>query len=260
MNDSRSIAGAAYFETEEQMEHKMKHKEVIKLVKRNEAQEFMKSAADYVKGNTENLIIAVAVVLVVSIGIPLIINGRNAGEMKAQQTLAKANYFLTRPVMDQKDAQMYGMFRTKDERLEKAVMAYNEVINTYRGSKTAPYAYLGVADAYYNNGKYKDAGDYYDAFLEKYPKHALAAEALAGRAYAKYEQGKFQEALADLKEAMGRFKGAYNYSDMRLKSADCLLKLNDFSGAKQEYESLINDTGDSYWAGVAKERLKEIRI
>ena len=241
------------------MEHKMKHKDVLKLVKRNEAQEAFKSASDYASKNTENIIIAVVAAIVIGVGIPLFLNGRKTNEVKAQQVLAKANYFLTRPVMDQKDAQMYGMFRTKDERLEKAVMAYNEIVQTYKGTDSMPYAYLGVADAYYNNGKFKEALEYYNTFLEKYPKHFLTPAALAGRAYVNYEQGKYSDALADLKTAMGKYKDASNYSDMRMKSADCLLQLKDLTGAKQEYESIIKDEGSSYWAGVAREKLKEIK-
>jgi tetratricopeptide (TPR) repeat protein len=242
------------------MEKKMKHKQVMELVKRNEAQDAFKSAAAYASKNTENLIIVVVAAIVIGVGVPLFLNGRKTNEIKAQQVLSKANYFLTRPVMDQKDAQMYGMFRTKDERLEKAVMAYNEIVQTYKGTNTLPYAYLGIADAYYNNAKYKEALEYYDTFLEKFPKHFLTPMALAGRAYANYEQGKYSEALADLKTALEKYKGAYNYADMRMKSADCLVQLKDFSGAKQEYEGIIKDGGDTYWAGVAREKLKEIKI
>jgi tetratricopeptide (TPR) repeat protein len=242
------------------MEKKMKHKDVLKLVKRNEAQEVFKNASDYASKNTENIIIALVAVLVLGVGIPLFLNGRKANEVKAQQILAKANYFLTRPVMDQKDAQMYGMFRTKDERLEKAVMAYNEIVQTYKSTNSMPYAYIGIADAYYNNAKYKEALEYYNTFLEKFPKHYMTPLALAGRAYVNYEQGKYQDSLADLKTVLEKYKGAHNYNDVRIKSADCLVKLNDFSGAKQEYEGIIKEAGDSYWAGIAREKLKEIKI
>lgn len=241
-------------------QHKMKHKDVLKLVKRNEAQEVLKNATDYATKNTENIIIALVVVAVLGIGIPLFLNGRKTNEIKAQQILAKGNYFLTRPILDQKDAQMYGMFRSKEERLEKAIMAYNEIINTYRGTKSAAYAYLGIADAYYNTAKYKEALEYYNTFLERYGKHLLVPEALAGRAYANYEQGKYSEALADLKTVTDNHKGAGNYNDARMKAADCLVKLNDFSGAKQEYEGIIKEAADSYWGGVAKEKLKGIKI
>jgi tetratricopeptide (TPR) repeat protein len=242
------------------MEKKMKHKEVLSLLKRNEAQEVLKTATTYASKNMENLIIAVVAAIVIPVGLILFFNGRKTNEIKAQQVLSKANYFLTRPVSDQKDAQMYGMFRTKDERLEKAVMAYNEIIQTYKGTNSLPYAYLGIADAYYNNGKYKEALEYYNTFLERFPKHFLTPMALAGRAYANYEQGKYSDALADLKTGLEKYGDSYNYADMRLKSADCLVQLKDFTGAKQEYEAIIKDNGDSYWAGVAKEKLKEIKI
>ncbi len=238
---------------------KMKHKEVIKIVKRNEAQELVKTVTEYASKNTEAIIVAAVAVLVVSIGIPLYLNSRSANEVKAQQILAKGNYFLTRPVLDQKDAQMYGMFRTKEEKYDKAIMAYNEIVQTYGGSKSLPYALLGIANAYYNLGKYKDSIDGYNTFLEKYPKHLLAPEAYAGRAYANFEQGLYKPALDDLNYAMDNYKDSYNMNDMKFRAAECHYKLNDAASAKQAYEQIISGAKDSYWAGVAKEKLKEVK-
>jgi tetratricopeptide (TPR) repeat protein len=151
------------------------------------------------------------------------------------------------------------MFRTKEEKYDKSIMAYNEIVQTYGGTKSLPYALLGIANAYYNLGKYKEAADGYNTFLEKYSKHLLAPEAYAGRAYANYEQGLYKPALDDLKLAMDNFKDAYNLNDMKLKAAECYYKLNETEAAKQAYVQIISGTADSYWAGVAREKLKEIK-
>jgi tetratricopeptide (TPR) repeat protein len=241
------------------MEKKLKHKEVLDLIKRNEAQDFLKVLTEYAVKNTENLVIGAVIVLVIAVGIPLFLNSRAANEVKAEQILSKADYFLTRPVSDQKNAQMYGMFRTKDEKFEKGIAAYQEVVQTYKSTKSLPYAYLGIADAYFNDGKYKESLEYYNTFLEKFQAHYLAPQALSGRAYAYCELGRYKEALDDLNTAMQKYKDSYLYNDIRLKAAECYLKLKNPADAKQLYTQIIGDGRNSYWASVAEVKLREIK-
>ncbi|HRU38982.1 MAG TPA: tetratricopeptide repeat protein [Candidatus Goldiibacteriota bacterium] len=243
------------------MEKKLKHKEVIKLVKRNEAKEVLSSLAGYAQKNTENIIIAVAAVAVIAVGVPLFMSSRANNEVKAQQILAKANFFLTRPVVDQKDAQMYGMFRTRAERTEKAIMAYNEVIQNYKGTKSLAYAYLGVADAYYNDSKAKESIEYYNTFIERFPKHALASQAYLGRARAYMDSGNYAQALEDLKAAAAALSGSpVDEREIRYLTALCHEKMNDLASARKEYSELAGEGGGNYWAGLAAERLKEAGI
>lgn len=241
------------------MEKKLKHKEVLNIIKRNEAQDFVKSLREYAVKNTENLVIGVVIVLVVTVGIPLFLNARTANEVKAEDILSKADYFLTRPVSDQKNAQMYGMFKSNEEKYEKGIAAYQEVVQTYKSTKALPFAYLGIADAYFNEEKYKEALEYYGTFLEKFPSHYLAPQALAGRAYAYYELGQYKEALNDLDAAMQKYPDSFLYNDIRLKAADCDMKLKDTADARQLYAKVVADSKDSYWAGVAEARLGEIK-
>lgn len=213
---------------------------------------------EYASKNTENLVIGAVIVLVVAVGIPLFLNGRAANEVKAQQILSKADYFLTRPVSDQKDAQMYGMFRSKDEKYEKGIAAYQEVVQTYKNTSALPSAYLGIADAYYNEGKYKESLEYYNTFMDRFPAHYLSPQALSGRAYAYYELGQYKEALDDLNAAMQKYKDSFLYNDIRLKAAECYEKLKNPGDARQLYTQLIADGKNSYWAGVADEKLKDL--
>jgi tetratricopeptide (TPR) repeat protein len=241
------------------MDKKLTHKEVLKIVKRNEAQDLLNNFTAYASKNTENIIIALVAVIVITVGVPLYMKSRGDAEIKAQQILAKANFFLTRPISDKKEAQMYGMFRTNEEKYEKAIAAYNEVVQTYKGSKSLPYAYLGIADAYYNYGKYKEALEYFNTFIERYPKHYLAPEALTGRACTNFELGDYKGALDDLKNVTTNFADSYVANDARLKQAECYVRLTDTADAKLVYGKILSDSKDSYWAGVAKEKLKEIQ-
>jgi len=237
------------------MEKKMKHKDIIKLVKRNEAQELVNSSYDYLKKHTENVIIWVVAFAVIFIGGSLFLNGRAANEVKAEQGVAEAAYYMNRQVLDDPQASMYGFFRTKKEKYEKAQAAYMSVISNYKGTKAEATAYLGAADAYYSNGQYKESMEYYDSFIKKFPSNPLARDALSGKAYALFQQGLYPDAAKAWEEVNSKYNGGLNPSDVKLKLADCYLRLNNKAAAKAVYEGMLKDKSESYWTTVARDML-----
>lgn len=176
------------------MQKKLKHREVVKLIKRNEIKEITEKTGEYVKKNTENVIIAVIAAAALIIGIPLFLNANRANSEKAEQALTRANNVFNAPVS--KDAQMsaYGFFPDNKQKYETAASFYLEVIQGYRNTKAAVFAQLGLAASYFNNGRFAEAEDAYALFLEKNPKHMMIAEAYNGLAYSRLEAGKLKEA------------------------------------------------------------------
>ncbi|MCE5299620.1 MAG: tetratricopeptide repeat protein [Spirochaetia bacterium] len=233
------------------MEKKMKHKEVLKMLKRNEAQEFATGIAGFFSKNTENFIIVAVVVVVIAVAIPLYLNSRAQANVRAEQALSEANYYTNRPVLDDPQAQMYGFFRTKKEKYEKAQSAYGTVLQNYKNSSSTPAAYMGLANAYFNNGQYKEALEYFNTFVEKYPKHAMTADAICGRAYANLQLGQIGEAVKDLELVLNSYKGGSNINDTRLKLAEAYLKSGSPDKAGQMCEAVIKESKDSYWMSLA---------
>jgi len=237
---------------------KIKHKEVKKLIKRNEFEEMIFNLQELFNKKKDNFIITGIITLILVGGTFFYLNNKKATEEKAEKIISRANFMLTRPVVNSKDASMYGMFRSKEEKYEKAIAAYQEVIQTYKGSKTLPYAYLGVADAYFNIEKYKEALEYYNTFIEKFPKHNLISEALSGRAHVYYQMGQYKEALDDFNTIMKKYPDVLNLQDIKIKSAQCYLKLNDFASAKSILQN-IQESDGTYWYGLAKNILEGIK-
>jgi tetratricopeptide (TPR) repeat protein len=240
------------------MEKKIKHKEVKKLLKTNEFQEMILKFQESFGKQKDNFIITGIIVIILIAGIFFYLNNKKSTEEKAEKILSRAYFMLTRPVVDSKDANMYGMFKSKEDKYEKAISAYQEIIQTYKSAKALPYAYLGIADAYFNFGKYKEALEYYNTFIDKFPKHELYNEALSGRAFVYYELGQFKEALTDLKLILDKYPQTLNLQDIKIKTAQCYLKLNDINSAKTILQSIQQSDG-AYWYGVAKNILEDIK-
>ncbi len=240
------------------MEKKMKHKDVIKLVKRNETQDFVNATTGYFKKHTENIIIAAVIIVVVIVAIPLYLNGRNTAELKAEQSLAEANYYVNRPVLDDPQAAMYGLFRSKKEKYDKIEAAYTNVLQNFKGTKAYPSAMLGLANAYYNNEQYVESLEYFNSFISKFPKHLLLPDAVSGKAYVFFQQGKYADAATEWEKVIKTYNGGNNKYDIKLKLAECYSRMNDKTAAKAMCEEIVKDTKEGYWANMAKDILSKI--
>jgi len=241
------------------MDKKLKHKDVVKIIKRNEFEEFIFNLQENFKKNSENILITGIILLVIFVAIPLYINNKNAKEIKAMNLLSNADFYLTRPVVDSKDASMYGYFKSKEEKYEKIAGIYMEIMQTYKGTRAVPIAYLGLANAYYNANKYKEAIEYYNSFIDKFKKNDFLPDALNGRAFVNYQLGNFKEAISDWEKAMEiAKKDSPFYFDAKFHTALAYEKLNEFEKAKKLFNEIINENKDSYWATISKERLSKI--
>lgn len=241
------------------MDKKLKHKDVVKIIKRNEFEEFIFKLQENFKKNSENILIIGIILLIIFVAIPLYINNKNAKEVKAMNLLSNADFYLTRPIIDSKDASMYGYFKSKEEKYEKIAGIYMEILQTYKGTRAIPFAYLGLANVYYNANKYKEAIEYYNSFIEKFKKNDFLPDALNGRAFVNYQFGNFKEAIADWEKAIEiAKKDSPFYYDAKFHAGLAYEKLNEFEKAKKLFNEIINENKTSYWATISKERLSKI--
>lgn len=238
------------------MEKKLKHKEVIKIIKRNEFEEFLINLQENIKKNNENLLIAGIIILIILVAIPLYLNNKNSQEIKARNLLSNADYYLTRAVLpDVKDASMYGYFKSKEEKYEKIIGIYSEILQNYKGTSAVPYAYLSIGNIYYNAGKYKEALEYYSTFIEKYKKHQFLPDALNGRAFTNFQIGNIREAIADWEKALELAKEGPFYYEAKFHLGLAYIKNKEIQKAKKIFEEIISSNKNSYWALNSKEWL-----
>jgi len=241
------------------MEQHLKHKDVRKLIKRNELQEILGQASQYFGKHMENIIISVIVAVIVLIAIPVYLNHKNTMEQKAEEIVAYADMYMNAPIADNAKSGMYGMFKTKQEKYEKITDTYMEVIKTYRNTKSAPYAYLGLGNAYFDKAMFKEAIDYYSTIVDKYQHCPVVAEALEDRGFAYYELQNYKDAINDFETYITKYKDDYNYEDVELKLADAYTQIKDSAKAGKIYAEIVSQDKDSLWASVAKDKLSSIK-
>jgi len=232
----------------------MKHKDVRKLMKRNELKEMLSGFAAFLKKNSENLVIAVVVLLVIVVVIPIFLNNRNGQEQKAQALLAQANYYYTLPVTPPGESGVK-YFSNEGEKYDRVINAYSEILKNYKGTKAAAESYLGIGNSYYNQGKYKEAKEYYNSFASKYPKDMLLAKAISGRAYCNYQLGNFREAIADWQDVTTVYTHSDVYFDSKMHMGIAYEKLKEKNKAKSIYEEIEKEGSDSDWGREAKARI-----
>ncbi|MEI7542740.1 MAG: tetratricopeptide repeat protein [bacterium] len=235
--------------------NKMKHRDIIKMVKRNETQEFVSGLKHYVLGNVKNITIVAISVLVIGIVVPLFLNLRENNNLKAEQILSQANYFLNRPVLDDPQAAMYGFFRTNKEKYEKAQSFYMTVLRDYKWSDALPSAYLGLANSYYDSEQYKKAMEYFNSFISKFPNNTLIAEAYSGKAYTLFQMGQYAEAILIWESVQKKFNGGNNPNDIKLRVAESYIKTGNKVAAKAICEEMIKSDKEDYWTSAAKEMI-----
>src|ERR1035437_10097181 len=233
--------------------HKMKHRDIIKIVKRNETQEFVNGAEHFFKKNMEGMVIGAITVLIVVIAVPLFLNFRAGNNLKAEQALSEANYYINRPVLDDAQAAMYGFFRTNKEKYEKAQASYMSVLQDYKGTDAVPAAYLGLANSFYNNGQYKESLEYYASFITKYPNDPLVSEAYSGKAYTLFQTGQYGDAVKEWEIVQKKYNGGNNPDDIKLRIAESYLKAGNKPAAKAICDEMIKSGKDNYWMSAAKD-------
>jgi tetratricopeptide (TPR) repeat protein len=236
------------------MEHHLRHKDVRKLIKKNEFQEMVAAAVSGAKKNSENLIIGAIILIIIAVAVPLFLNSQAKKEEKAQGLLAQANYYYNLPVGEDKNTGVK-YFASEAEKYERIIGAYSEILQNYKGTKASSYAYLGTADAYYAAGKYMESMEYYNTFITKNPRHEMTDDAISGRAYCNYRLNNYREAAADWEDVIKKYPGANTYFDAKIHAAMSYEKMGEKEKAGVYYAEIIKENPDSAWARDAKAKL-----
>lgn len=136
-----------------------------------------------------------------------------------------------------------------------------------RGSLGAPDSGVAVADMaeqaafdramdMFNGGRYREAVDGFNSFLEGYPASALAVQARFYRGSGQYAIKDFHGSIQGLTALVDEHPDHARAPDALLIIATDQVELNDLVRAKATMERIVQDYPDSVAAGKARERLK----
>jgi tol-pal system protein YbgF len=112
-----------------------------------------------------------------------------------------------------------------------------------------------AANALSKTGKFKDAFDAYDKFLQTYPGSASVPEAQYALGYAQFKLKNYKAAIATQQKLIKQFPDSPKQPYAMFNISDCQIQLTDIDGAKKTLHELLDKYPNSEVAPVAKKRL-----
>lgn len=108
----------------------------------------------------------------------------------------------------------------------------------------------------FRSGKYKEAIDGFNTFLDAYPHSQLAPEARFYRGSSQYATKDFKGSITGLEALVSGTPQDPRAADALLIIAASKIELDDLAGAKSTLQRIVKDYPDSSAAQTAKDRLK----
>ena len=139
----------------------------------------------------------------------------------------------------------------------KTPVAYDEIINRYGDTAPAASAYLLLAAAQRNDGKYAEANATLVKFLEKFPRHELVSTARMAMAANFEAMGKQSEALALYQQITSANATSFNASMALIGQVHILQEQNRIDDARRICETIMTQHRDSYAAMEASQLLRK---
>ncbi|MFZ9642712.1 MAG: tol-pal system protein YbgF [Candidatus Methylopumilus sp.] len=111
------------------------------------------------------------------------------------------------------------------------------------------------AQALLQAGKYKDAFDAFDKFLQNYANSKQAANAQYGLGFSQFSLKNYKAAIATQQKLTIQFPDSPRVPDAQFNIANCQIQLSDIEGAKKTLRDLIAQHPTSELIPNAKRRL-----
>jgi len=104
-------------------------------------------------------------------------------------------------------------------------------------------------------GKYKEAFDAFDKFLQGYSNSKQVPSAQYGLGYAQFSLKNYKAAIATQQKLITQFPDSPKVPDAKFNIANCQIQLSDIEGAKKTLRELITQHSTSELVPSAKRRL-----
>ncbi len=114
---------------------------------------------------------------------------------------------------------------------------------------------LENAQTLLKEGKYKDAFDAFDKFIQSYANSKQVPNAQYGLGFAQFSLKNYKAAIATQQKLIGQFPDSPKVPDAKFNIANCQIQLSDIEGAKKTLRDLIAQHPTSELIPNAKRRL-----
>ncbi len=196
---------------------------------------------------------------------------RTEGDLKKEVALLKEQMTDTRVLLDELRGQM--------ELMDKKIQRLEDAISILANEKSSPQALASVRgkaleeslnaesnprelyDKAYREmvaGRLEIAKKMFNAFVEKYPQHPLADNAICWRAYILYNQKRYDEAEQEAERLVKTYPEGNKVPDAMYIMGEVELKKGNIAKAKELFTTITNKYTFTNAALKAKEQLDEM--
>jgi len=155
-----------------------------------------------------------------------------AKQYPKSERAARANYLL-------------GQMLAADDPKRAAACFAAAAASAAAGALAEP-ALFGQAEALYQSGDWKAAGEAYAGLLKRFPEGAYAAQALNGQGWAAFKAEDYAAAERFFGEFIARHAGHALLDECRLKRGDSLYKLKRHDAAAADYAAVAGKAGSPH--------------
>jgi tetratricopeptide (TPR) repeat protein len=141
----------------------------------------------------------------------------------------------------------------------KNAQGYEQVIKQFPNTAASASAYLLLAEAQRNDGKFIEANKTLQAFLNKHPKHELASAAEFAIATNLESLGKKDEALAMYRQTAAKYPSSFSAPLALISGVRLLKEKKQINDARLLCETIINQYPTSRWRFAAEEELSSLK-
>lgn len=140
----------------------------------------------------------------------------------------------------------------------KSVEDLEKLTAEYRGTPSAPLAYMSLAKAYFNAGDYDMALNKYLEFQKSFPKHELNVSVELNRIACLEARGQAQDALAAYEEFIKANPDHFLKAEALFGKARCFEAAGDLVRARSVYEDYLVENPRGLWFSRAEEALDAV--
>ena len=123
-----------------------------------------------------------------------------------------------------------------------------------------PAKFLALARAHHEKKEYDEARRLYQAFLKKWPKDPLAAEAQFGLGQSWYEEGAWRPAILEFNTFRETYPKHAKVPDALLRIGDAFAKIDLKPEAGKFYDAVVRNFPKTKAAGEAKKKKKALGL
>ncbi len=179
---------------------------------------------EYIQTHSRTFIITLAALVVVAVVAVFVVSGRSAKSRQAAQLLGRA--YLTMIMGN----------------AELSVSDFQTIVEDYGGTSSAPLAAYYLADLYFRNGRYEEALQYFQLYLDRYQYNTfLTVSALLGVGDSHMELGSYSAAGDFYLKAFQADTSGLEATKHLLRSGQAYLLAGEKEKAKEVFQKLIDD-------------------